>query len=197
MYHLGSLNDFIENKKSKFTEKYVYDIPLAGFLMKKISWSINQMHMKGFVHNDIKPDNVLLDSDEDEPLFPVICDFGIVQILDSADVVKGMVVKKIKGATLQYASPEIISFFLKKTTVYNPTFKSDVYSVGILAVMVFTRHNPWPDSFNPKKVLEGERPSLSGINSDKLQDFILSCCHPSSGSRPTMEEVYHFFCNQY
>jgi serine/threonine protein kinase len=44
------------------------------------------MHKKGFIHDDIKPENILLDSDDDETIFCVLSDFGNVKIMKSAEV---------------------------------------------------------------------------------------------------------------
>lgn len=42
------------------------------------------MHQSGFAHLDIKPDNVLLDVDDNGQMVPIITDFGISKLHDNS-----------------------------------------------------------------------------------------------------------------
>ena len=52
-------------------------------ILKGFGSAINEMHMKQFVHFDIKPDNVLLE-EIGGMLSPVITDFGISRLVDAS-----------------------------------------------------------------------------------------------------------------
>lgn len=97
----------------------------------KITGAIISMHEKGVVHNDIKPDNILLDGDNEEPLFPIISDFGIARIMENADLIPGFYITELRACTAVYAAPELlVSLMLKLERISNP--KTDAYSVGIV-----------------------------------------------------------------
>jgi hypothetical protein len=200
-YKLGSLKEFIYEKESKPKfDQYDYELDLAIFLGKKIAWSLNFMHMKGYIHNDIKPDNILLDSDQEESLFPVITDFGIVHITDEAKVVKGINKQNLLAATMTYAPPERLQAILKKTPLKN-TPKSDVYSFAILYLELLTRRHPWEKKFDHQKVIQGLRPNINfnfdGAESGPMkatENLIILCWDGNPEVRPTMREVYDRIC---
>ena len=56
-------------KKGRLKEINVYKI------MKQVFYALNYIHSLGFVHRDIKPDNIMTDEPEEfDQIF--ICDFG-------------------------------------------------------------------------------------------------------------------------
>lgn len=76
-YRFGTLNSFAFPEPGERPKvKHEYTIGLIFSFCKKITWSVNYMHEKGVIHNDIKLDNILLDGDDVEPIFTVITDFG-------------------------------------------------------------------------------------------------------------------------
>ncbi len=97
LYRFGALNNFIWPEKDAKLIGVPYTLGVAIDIAKRLAWCINIMHQKGFIHDDIKPGNILLDSDNDEPIFPVISDFGNVKIINSAEVVRGMELVSVAG----------------------------------------------------------------------------------------------------
>jgi serine/threonine protein kinase len=59
-------------------------------------------------------DNILLDSDQEERLFPVIRDFGRVEVLNVSNVVRGFQIINTRVGTLQYSAPENLVGFQNK-----------------------------------------------------------------------------------
>jgi serine/threonine protein kinase len=160
-YWLGSLEGFLFSKNFRINnERCTYSLKVALHLSIRTTYALKLMHSKFFIHNDIKPPNVLLDGDKDEPLFPVICDFGIVTILESAEIINGFKTQNIKASTLEYSAPEILKSYIQKCPERVSSFKTDVYSTGILLLELFSRKSGWKN-FNVDFILSGGLPDLS------------------------------------
>jgi len=87
---------------------------------------INYMHNRGFSHGDIKPDNILVDSN-----FVIkIADFGCAE---SSNFHKQ---PGLKG-TLYYVAPEILN-----GTVVDRQ-KSDIWAIGIVLFSIYSSVLPW------------------------------------------------------
>jgi hypothetical protein len=155
-YPLGNLMHFLFKPKPDVVDKY--NLYVAVSFSIKICTAINLMHSKGFIHNDIKPDNILLSSDSEEPLYPVISDFGLVHIKDTIHVVKGFEIFNLKGATLYYSPPEVLKAMKKGKRTSNPA--TDVYSIGILLWELFSRQKAWA-IFDRDAVIAGALPTIS------------------------------------
>ena len=170
--------------------EYIDGCTLAEFLAKNPSKNLRQrlveqlldavayLHKKGIVHNDLKPDNILI-SRVDNTL--KIIDFGLSDN-DAYFLYKGL------GCTPQYASPELKAN--KQTDC-----RSDIYSLGFLMRDILGRRysaiasracNPIPqkryaDVAQIQKALSRRRNVLPVIFGVLL--VILTLCLYSTGSR--------------
>lgn len=117
-----------------FVMEYVHGRPLTWFaaarrlttpllidLLLQVCEAINYAHERGVVHCDLKPDNILVDSEGR----PRIVDFGIARLCADGG---GVSVAEAIGGTRGYASPEQV---LGRIEQIGPS--SDVYSLGIIA----------------------------------------------------------------
>lgn len=110
----GDMISRISNKPQKrLTEES------AKFFFIQMCEAIKYLHDKGITHRDIKPDNILLASEDDETLLKVT-DFGL-----SKFVKKNSIMKTLCG-TPQYVAPEILTTGGKGSY----TKKVDVWSLG-------------------------------------------------------------------
>ena len=103
--------------------------------MLQILDGMNKIHSMGILHNDLKPDNMVLLADGTIK----ICDFGIASHASSKEEAK------ILG-TANYLAPEVI--LNRKYSV-----QSDIYSVGIIFYELLTGELPFSGD-NAKEVLE-------------------------------------------
>ena len=111
-------------------------------LFEGVCTALSHVHQKGFIHRDIKPDNVLMNRAGEIRL----CDFSL-----STKEVKGFgrffagKAKTIQG-TRTYIAPETIRRA-------QPTFKTDLYSLGVLFFEVLTGKTPF-QAPSPEELLQ-------------------------------------------
>jgi tRNA A-37 threonylcarbamoyl transferase component Bud32/tetratricopeptide (TPR) repeat protein len=111
-------------------------------LVQQAARGLGAAHRRGVIHRDVKPDNILLETDGNE-VRAKIADFGIAQAVEE---VRG---KQLLGSivgTLPYMSPEA---FQPGDTV---DARSDLFSLGVTLYELLTGRFPFPDR---KPIAEG------------------------------------------
>ncbi len=116
----GSLTQWIE--KGKFS---VQD---AARIIERLAGALAYAHKNGLVHRDLKPDNILFDSNGD----PFISDFGVAKLSDSSTNMTG---SGIIG-TPAYMSPEQA----QGEKVDN---RSDIYGLGVIIFQMLSGQQPY------------------------------------------------------
>ena len=112
--------------------KYLTEVKAAK-IMRQVLLAINYMHQKNIIHWDIKPENILFESKDQEDI--KITDFGFSAFFDPKDGLS-----LILGSPL-YMAPEII-----KGNYYNE--KVDIWSVGVITFMLLSGRSPFPGKTN-------------------------------------------------
>jgi len=107
--------------------------------------AIEQAHKNNIVHRDIKPHNIMLNLDG----VVKVTDFGIAKAVSSSTIVRG---GSIIGS-VHYFSPE-------QARGASSTFKSDIYSIGIVLYELLTGRVPFDanDPFNVAKMQVEQNP---------------------------------------
>ncbi len=100
-------------------------------IISQIATALHFAHEKGFVHRDIKPDNIMFREDGSA----VLTDFGIARAQDASNQLTK--VGQVVG-TPKYMSPEQ----LQGKEVDGRT---DIYSLGIMLYEMFTKRCPYED----------------------------------------------------
>ncbi|NDL65869.1 serine/threonine protein kinase [Acerihabitans arboris] len=168
---LISFEEFIEsNPLSLYMQDYADEGKLIGLICDLVKiLSVIWEHKNKFVHRDIKPDNILVRPDGKI----VVIDLGILRQEGQPGVTNTM--NPYGPCTPLYASPEQLV-----NDKRNISFKSDLFSIGILAYQLLTNQHPFiknVENVDFDELIEGicekKQISLKDIGySSKISDII-------------------------
>lgn len=163
----GELFDRLEQKSKAQTKFKEEDI---SKLMFRLLTSLNCIHSKHFIHLDLKPQNILMVSNENDYDIKLI-DFGLVRYIDN--IKEGInPVSFGRSGTMGYKAPEVN--FSKTCGT-----KADIWSVAIILINIllirvfdFENVSKFPDTFYETLVPEY---FFKLYLEELLQDYSLDC----------------------
>ncbi|MBI2383156.1 MAG: serine/threonine protein kinase, partial [Gammaproteobacteria bacterium] len=107
-------------------------------ILRELSDAFAHAHARGFVHRDVKPENIVFD----EQGFPVLTDFGIAKALDADTKMTGT---GVAIGTPRYISPE-------QARGRPVDARADLYSLGAVLYEMLTGSPPY-DADEPMAVI--------------------------------------------
>ncbi len=125
-----------ETLKQVIDEEGPFDPDDVSALLEQIGSALDYAHARGVVHRDVKPQNILVDSDG----LAKIADFGIAKAISDSNLTE----TGTGIGTVHYLSPEQANGLMA-------TPSSDVYSLGIVAFEMLTQALPF-DAESPVAV---------------------------------------------
>ena len=154
---------------AKMTEQEVWK------LIHDVASGLAYLHEKDIVHQDIKPDNILIDVEGNY----LITDFGISTHARST-LRKSVMCSTNSAGTLAYMGPERFS------QQPAPTKASDIWSFGAMLFELLEGTTPFPPDFggsmqNANAVI----PTIKAPVSDKLKQTIYKMLSKETWDRPT------------
>ena len=118
----GNAFDYLQDNKDLSNDF------ILGFFQKLME-GVQAIHDSGFVHSDLKLDNVVVDKD----LNPMIIDFDLAIEIDTEDGPRG---------TLLYMAPEVVkSFMYRRNVLYTPEI--DLYSITVMFYEMYNQSKPY------------------------------------------------------
>jgi eukaryotic-like serine/threonine-protein kinase len=137
--------------------------------------ALTYVHRHGVVHRDIKPGNVLLDTDGR----PHLSDFGIAVLADATNITAtGMVI-----GTASYLSPEQV-----RGQPVGPA--SDVYALGLVLLECITARREYPGNALEAAVARLHRPpDIPPDLPPALGGLLVAMTRDEPAERPTTEQV--------
>jgi serine/threonine protein kinase len=166
------------------------DLEFLSKLFRGVCAALHELHSRGFVHCDIKPENILLDED----LNAKLADFGLCQALND---------KMHPQGTPSYLSPEVLFawFYSKQKHTFTP--KIDIFGLGVLAVNIITQKYPYKRTtqrlkrklkFSPEEILHHfvippKRVAQMEQVSPFLARIVRQCLAVEPEDRPTAQQI--------
>jgi len=121
----GDLFTYLESKQFSIPEN------LAGTIIHKLSTALFYLHQYGIAHRDLKLENILLTSTDDN--FDIkLLDFGLSKIIGPTEFCKE------PYGTIAYVSPEILL-----DQPYNKS--TDLWSLGVITYLLLCGYFPFDD----------------------------------------------------
>jgi serine/threonine-protein kinase PpkA len=145
-----------ENLKDRVKQEGGFKPRKALAIIKDVAKALSYAHKKGYVHRDIKPDNIMFRKDG----AVVLVDFGIVKAVNEKTKLTRT---GISVGTPQYMSPEQI----KASKVDG---RSDLYSLGIVLYELLTGQLPYQADDLVKLALQHTGDPVPKLP-EKLKDF--------------------------
>lgn len=160
-------------------------------ILTEITSAVSMIHKKKIIHRDLKPDNIIIIRNQDGKEQVKLLDFGIAKSKDLTALTKtGSVL-----GTIHYLAPEQI-------TSGEFTYKSDIYSLGILCYELITGEIPFTaeaEEYLFHKILNEDIKHPIELRKDTpidLDDFIIRMTNKDQNQRPDADEVLNFFENK-
>ena len=169
----GSLFDYL-HKNSK--TKNNLSLEFKNKITKQLVHTMAYIHSRGYVHRDLKTQNILLDKNLDMKL----CDFGLTKLKSELNSGSGQF-----AGTPCYMAPEL---FDRK--FYDD--KVDVFAFGTVVWEIYTQKIPY---FNcealeiKQKVTKGEELICSSIVPKNIANLIEKCRKVKASERPSFKDM--------
>ena len=171
---------------------------VAARIVARLATTVDHAHLNGLIHRDVKPANVLLDTDQIDgelPFSPKLTDFGLARWIDSDEDLTASGV--LKG-TPRYMSPEQAQGLRDEI---GPS--SDIYSLGVVLYELLTTRAPieggtQADTLRRLVSEEAVRPRcLDGTIPRDLEAVTMKCLEKSparryQSARALAEDLEHY-----
>ena len=110
-------------------KKELFHFRVAAELVAKIADAVHYAHMKGVVHRDLKPGNILLDQKSE----PHVVDFGLAVNETQQALLRGDV-----AGTPAYMAPEQV-----RGDVHTLDGRADIWGLGVVLYQLLSGRNPF------------------------------------------------------
>ncbi|GAB9478008.1 Serine/threonine protein kinase, partial [Globisporangium polare] len=149
-------------------------------LFHQAALGLAYLHQNRKVHCNIKANNILVDGDD----IAKLCGFGF-SYTESLSV--GMSTKEQPSSAI-WKAPECL---LEQGPAANPTFKSDVYSLGMTIIEVKIGGNPWGEVSDEEIVeqLEKGYPRPDGLFTDDEWELVQGMTSFETTERWTLDRA--------
>jgi len=149
----------------------------AWQIIRQVAAGLAYLHANDIIHQDIKPDNILIDKNGNY----VITDFGIS--LRARSTLRKSVSNPVQSGTPAYIAPERFSSEPK------PLKASDIWSLGITMYELLEGDVPFMSMGGLAQKNGADMPNLHADVSDELKQTIISMLSLDPAARPTAAQL--------
>ncbi|KAK2956624.1 putative serine/threonine protein kinase [Blattamonas nauphoetae] len=172
--NLPALNHLMTGRLAPLPERFV------GILVRQILVCIAEFSKHGYIHRDVKLDNVFLHFDGDDTVLAQVSDYGLLIPQSEAHLSKDLV------GTPVYLAPEIVYL--------SPRFshKSDVWAIGVMLYTLLFRSFPFQGQTNHQLYTSIQTITPQILRQDLSQDCrkaIFSLLEKDVNKRPTASKA--------
>jgi len=150
-------------------------------LFVKICAAVSAAHVRGVIHRDLKPGNILVDGHGE----PRVLDFGLAKLTSSEDADDGITITGQFLGSLRWASPEQV-----RGTSDEIDVRTDVHALGLILYRLLTGESPFESLAITRaslyQIIETEAQPPSRVNtgvSGELDTITLKCLAKSPSRR--------------
>lgn len=160
------------------------DEPTMWRMLRDVASGLSYLHSLGIVHHDIKPDNILIDKNNNF----VITDFGISVKFrstlrrNSARELQ----KQERSGSIPYMGPEM---FAQEAEAVNAT---DIWALGVSMYEMLNGELPFFGQGGAMQLNGAQVPDLQGDWSDNLKKVVKMCLAPQSWDRPSAQQLVNY-----
>jgi predicted Ser/Thr protein kinase len=147
----------------------------AAQAIERIARAVDKVHRHGILHGDIKPHNILIEAEGERPL---ITDFGLADVIETAEVAIGI------AGTPAYMAPELADAALRQKSAEEVagirSIASDIYSLGATLWFALTGKPPCDENLTAKQQLQSVASGqlqFSGPWGTGISDELVRICH--------------------
>ena len=149
----------------------------ASYLAQQILSALREAHSHGIVHQDLKPGNVIVGSDQRLK----VLDFGLAKVFESADSAATESLPQFdeRGGTLPYMAPELL-----RGHAADP--RADIWSFGVVLYEMVSGNRPFRGHTTfeiSSAILGSDPPKLPGTVSSGFNALVSRCLIKEPGGR--------------
>ena len=153
-------------------------------MIRDVASGLSYLHGLQIVHHDIKPDNILIDTNGNF----VITDFGISVKFRSTlrRNSQRQLQKQERSGSLPYMGPEM---FAEEAEAVNAT---DIWALGVTMYEMLSGELPFFGQGGAMQMNGAQVPELKGNWSDNLKKVVKMCLAPQSWDRPSAQQLVNY-----
>jgi serine/threonine-protein kinase len=166
----------------------------AAAVLEGVTAALIAVHDKGFIHRDLKPDNIFLSTATQtegatSPGEVKLLDFGLAKLMPEAGVAAFTTKTGVMLGTPEYMSPE-------QARAQRIDYRTDIYALGVVMFEILTGHRPFPsgpDAFTTLQYhAEEPPPSLAAMLPElpaEMVQLVDAMLAKEPGARPSLAAV--------
>lgn len=161
------------------------DEPTLWHFIRDVASGLEYLHNVGIIHHDIKPDNVLIDTEGNF----LITDFGISKKIRSTlrrNSMRQVEENDAAGGSIPYMGPEM---FGSKSESVNAT---DIWALGASLYEMCEGELPFFGQGGGMQLNGAQIPEIRGNYSDDLKQIVQMCLAKETWDRPTASQLREY-----